>query len=72
VFCTFGYTNSFGVFQSYYALERYPTESDSAIAWIGSVQTFLQFMVSAFAGYYFDKGYFWHLAGVGSALFVFW
>lgn len=72
VFCTFGYTNSFGVFQSYYSLERYTYETSSSISWIGSVQTFLQFTVAGVAGPLFDKGYFYHLGAAGTTLFIVW
>jgi MFS family permease len=72
VFCTFGYTNSFGIFQSYYTLERYRDQSSSTIAWIGSVQTFLQLTLAGVAGPLFDKGHFYPLMAVGSVVFIVW
>ena len=42
LFCSFGYANAFGVFQSYYQLTAYPNKSASDISWIGSLQLFLQ------------------------------
>ncbi len=72
MFCTFGYANTFGVFQSYYQLTAYPDKSPSDISWIGSVQLFFQFSLGAVAGPLYDKGYFYHLVGVGSVLYVVW
>lgn len=40
LFCTFGATNSFGVFQDFYTLQG--TASASAIGWIGSIQVSTQ------------------------------
>ncbi|ORY33482.1 major facilitator superfamily domain-containing protein [Naematelia encephala] len=70
MFATFGYTNAFGVFQSYYTVSKYPTKSSSDVAWIGSLQTFLQFGMGAIAGPLFDRGYFYQLTIVGSAVFL--
>lgn len=56
IFNTWGFANSFGVFQSYYsgALDR----SRSDISWIGSIQIFLVYFVGAFSGRATDAGYF--------------
>ena len=56
VFNTWGYINSFGVFQSYYvtALNQTP----SAISWVGSVQIFLLFAIGSVSGRATDAGYF--------------
>ncbi|KAL8909104.1 MAG: hypothetical protein Q9207_000438 [Kuettlingeria erythrocarpa] len=56
VFNTWGYINSFGVFQTYYvtALGHPP----SVISWIGSVQIFLLFFVGTFSGRATDYGLF--------------
>ncbi|KAL8928611.1 MAG: hypothetical protein Q9208_001845 [Pyrenodesmia sp. 3 TL-2023] len=56
VFNTWGYINSFGVFQSYYvtALDHPPSD----ISWIGSVQIFLLFFVGTFSGRATDYGLF--------------
>lgn len=56
VFNTWGYMISFGIFQSHYA-EMLSMEP-SAIAWIGSVQICLVFLVGTFAGRAFDAGYY--------------
>ncbi|KAK7729823.1 hypothetical protein SLS53_009191 [Cytospora paraplurivora] len=62
---TWGYINSFGVFQSYYttALNLEP----STISWIGSVQVFLLFFVGTFTGRLTDAGYFRETFLIGSA-----
>lgn len=70
VFCTFGYANTFGVFQSYYQLTAFPDHPPSDISWIGSVQLFLQFSMGAIAAPLYDKGYFRHLIAVGSVLYI--
>ena len=56
VFNTWGYINSFGVFQTYYvtALSHPP----SAISWVGSVQIFLLFFIGTFSGRATDYGLF--------------
>ncbi|KAH6892446.1 major facilitator superfamily domain-containing protein [Thelonectria olida] len=66
IFTTWGYINSFGTFQTYYT-ENLP-ESPSAIAWIGSIQTWLTFAISAFSGRLLDAGFFLHTLLVGSVL----
>lgn len=51
---TWGYINSFGVFQTYYA-----TELDlppATISWIGSIQVFLLFFIGTFTGRITDAG----------------
>ncbi|KAF2838148.1 MFS general substrate transporter [Patellaria atrata CBS 101060] len=53
---TWGYVNSFGVFQTYYT-EILP-EPATTISWIGSVQVFILFFVGAFSGVALDAGYF--------------
>ena len=70
VFCTFGYANTFGVFQEYYQLVAYTNKTASDISWIGSVQLFFQFSLGAVAGPLYDKGYFRHLMVVGIVLYV--
>lgn len=55
-FNCWGFINSFGIFQPYYAdlLGRPPSD----IAWIGSIQTFLVFFIGAFTGRLTDMGYY--------------
>ncbi|KAF7351027.1 MFS domain-containing protein [Mycena sanguinolenta] len=72
-FSTFGYVNSWGVFQSYYTQNILKNSSPSNIAWIGSIQVscfavfwtmeliFVQysliFIPGLVSGHYFDRGY---------------
>lgn len=55
LFCTLGYTNSFGVFQAYYMLYILRDETPDRIAWIGSIQGFLIFAMGAIGGPLFDR-----------------
>lgn len=66
-----GIVNSFGVFQSYYALHILSDHSPSQISWIGSTQAFLLLLLGVFTGPLFDSGYFYHLLWVGSFLTTF-
>lgn len=65
-FNTWGFLNSFGVLQSYYVahLDRLPSE----ISWIGSVQAFMLFFISAFSGRLSDAGYFHQTLSIGTML----
>jgi MFS family permease len=66
IMCTWGFINSFGVFQSYYvtALSRPPSD----ISWVGSIQVFLLFFVGTFSGRLTDGGYFREVFAFGSIL----
>lgn len=66
VFNTWGYIISFGIFQPYYA--RTLGLEPSAVAWIGSVQICLIFLVGTFAGRAFDAGYYRPALVVGCLL----
>lgn len=68
VFNTWGYVNSFGVFQTYY-VEIFP-EPASTISWVGSTQMFVTFFLGAFSGRLTDAGYFLPLFIVGSSIQV--
>ncbi|KAJ7138059.1 MFS general substrate transporter [Mycena epipterygia] len=57
-FSTFGYVNSWGVFQAYYQLNLLKDSSSSAISWIGSIQIALTFGVAVLMGRLFDNGWF--------------
>ncbi|KAJ7580774.1 major facilitator superfamily domain-containing protein [Mycena floridula] len=57
-FSTFGYVNTWGVFQSYYEETLLKDYSPSTIAWIGSVQYALIFLPALVTGRLFDLGYF--------------
>ncbi|KAI1100455.1 putative MFS monocarboxylate transporter [Jackrogersella minutella] len=56
-FNTWGITNTFGVYQTYYANEMLQNMSPSAISWIGSVQSFLLLAVGVISGPLYDAGY---------------
>ncbi|PPQ87533.1 hypothetical protein CVT25_008535 [Psilocybe cyanescens] len=71
-FCSFGYTNAYGVYNDFYVRQYLvETSTSSQISWIGSVQLCLSLSVGLFTGRAFDAGYFYHLMIAGSALFVF-
>lgn len=50
VFCTFGLSNGFGIFQTYLSQHQLANHSQSDIAWIGSIQIFLSFFGGLFSG----------------------
>ncbi|KAK0616146.1 monocarboxylate transporter [Immersiella caudata] len=54
-FACLGLTNSYGVFQEYYATRLLPDYSPDAIAWFGSLSVFLQFAFGAISGPLFDR-----------------
>ncbi|MCJ1474137.1 hypothetical protein MMC13_002795 [Lambiella insularis] len=66
---TWGYVASFGVYQLYYT--EVLLLPPSQISWIGSVQIFLTFFISAFVGRAADAGYARHAVLAGSTLIVF-
>ncbi|KAI0015520.1 major facilitator superfamily domain-containing protein [Xylariomycetidae sp. FL0641] len=67
---TWGMMNAYGVFQTFYQLDLLAQNSSSGIAWIGSTQAFLLFLVSIVAGPIFDSGYLRLLLICGSVLLV--
>ncbi|RAO69471.1 uncharacterized protein BHQ10_005483 [Talaromyces amestolkiae] len=69
-FNSWGLVNSFGVFQSYYESNLIASHSSSSIAWIGTVQGFLLFIIGVIVGPIFDKGYLRSLVAIGSFLVV--
>ncbi|KAK0193029.1 major facilitator superfamily domain-containing protein [Armillaria mellea] len=69
-FTTFGYVNSWGVFQSYYQTNVLKDIPPSDIAWIGSIQYSLVFLPGLLAGRLFDLGYFRPLFASCSVLLV--
>ncbi|KAF2458730.1 major facilitator superfamily domain-containing protein [Lineolata rhizophorae] len=52
---TFGYINSFGIYQAYYEANQLSGHSPSSISWIGSVQVFFVFGGALFGGPLFDR-----------------
>ncbi|KAK2757881.1 hypothetical protein FQN54_004287 [Arachnomyces sp. PD_36] len=63
---TWGYINSFGVFQAYYseALDQ----PHSNISWVGSIQIFLLFFIGTFSGRATDAGFFKVTWGAGCVI----
>ena len=61
---TWGFVNSFGMFQSYY--EVFLDRPSSDIAWIGSLQVFLLFFLGTFSGRLADAGWLREVFAVGS------
>ncbi|KAI9893533.1 MAG: hypothetical protein M1814_006329 [Vezdaea aestivalis] len=56
IFNTWGYINSFGIFQSHYT--KLFSVSPSSISWIGSLQIFLVYSLGTFSGRLTDAGHF--------------
>ena len=52
-----GLVNTFGTFQDYYATGATFTASQSAIAWLGSIQGFLMLTIGVLCGRAIDAGY---------------
>ncbi|KAI0139127.1 MFS general substrate transporter [Hypoxylon sp. NC0597] len=67
-FCTLGFGNSFGVFQSYYEHNFLESYSSSNISWIGTTQGFLLSIIGIISGPLYDKGYIRSLMFIGTAL----
>ncbi|KAF7304395.1 MFS general substrate transporter [Mycena chlorophos] len=68
MFCGFGYSSSFGVYQDFYVRTYLPHSSPSAISWIGSVNIFIVLSGGFVAGRLHDRGYFYALMYGGSFL----
>jgi MFS family permease len=68
IFNTWGYLQTYGVFQSYYVetLEK----SASAISWVGSVQIFLLYIVGPISGRLADAGYYPQIFASGTAILL--
>lgn len=64
IFNTWGYINSFGLFQTYYV--RTLHVPPSAVSWVGSLQIFLTFFIGTWTGRAMDAGFFKVLFVVGS------
>ncbi|KAJ3500922.1 hypothetical protein NM208_g17043 [Fusarium decemcellulare] len=56
---TWGWVNSFGIFQAYYT--ELLSRPASEISWIGSISVFLLFFVGTLTGRLVDAGYFRHV-----------
>ncbi|KAJ7902706.1 MFS general substrate transporter [Mycena olivaceomarginata] len=66
-----GYFNAYGVYQDFYVREFMTNNSPAEIAWIGSCQIALQFLLGLPVGKAFDAGYFHHLMIGGSLIYCF-
>ncbi|PYH95492.1 putative MFS transporter [Aspergillus ellipticus CBS 707.79] len=55
MFNTFGYINAFGIYEAYYSNTFLKDESDSNIAWIGSLQAFFMFSAGLISGPLMDR-----------------
>ncbi|GME26830.1 putative mfs monocarboxylate protein [Neofusicoccum parvum] len=55
LFFTFGYVNSFGVYEAYYLQTFLRDTSPSAVAWIGSIQACSQFSATVISGPITDR-----------------
>ncbi|KAH3538696.1 hypothetical protein KXV64_007512 [Aspergillus fumigatus] len=52
--CAFGYLSAFGIYEAYYSEHHLAQKTASEIAWIGSIQIFLQYITSLISGNLFD------------------
>lgn len=66
LFNTWGYINSFSIFQDYYTTQFH--QSPSSISWVGSLQIFLTLFLGTFAGIALDAGLYRIMLFVGPAL----
>ncbi|TVY52466.1 Aspyridones efflux protein apdF, partial [Lachnellula cervina] len=66
VFNTWGYINSFSIFQEYYTTQF--QQSPSSISWVGSLQIFLTLFLGTFAGIALDAGLYRVVLFVGPLL----
>ncbi|KAI6101026.1 MFS general substrate transporter [Pisolithus croceorrhizus] len=67
---SFGWINSFGVFQTYYEEYTFPEQSASNISWIGSIQYGLIFIPALLTGRLLDLGYYNGPLAISSAFYV--
>ncbi|KAG1733995.1 major facilitator superfamily domain-containing protein [Suillus lakei] len=67
-FCGFGYISSFGVYQDFYTRIYLRDQPPSAISWIGALTSFLADNVTLISGPLYDRGWFYQLMIVGTAL----
>ncbi|KAG9189702.1 hypothetical protein G6011_06570 [Alternaria panax] len=65
-----GFTLTYGAFQTYYRTTLLPSSSPSSISWIGTVQAWLLIVIGVLSGPLFDLGYFRSMLLVGNFLVV--
>ncbi|KAH7563323.1 hypothetical protein BM1_00370 [Bipolaris maydis] len=66
-----GFTLTYGAFQSYYRTSLLSSSTASSISWIGTTQAWLLIVVGVLSGPLFDMGYFRSMLLVGNFLVVF-
>ncbi|CAO2657512.1 Nn.00g036380.m01.CDS01 [Neocucurbitaria sp. VM-36] len=66
-----GFTLTYGAFQSYYKTSLLSSSNPSAISWIGTVQAWLLIIIGVLSGPLFDLGYFRPMLFLGNFLVVF-
>jgi MFS family permease len=71
MFNVLGLLNSYGQFQSIYETDLLKNESSSTIAWIGSTQFLVCYVVCIFTGPLLDTGHLHLLLGIGTVTTVF-
>lgn len=71
MFNVLGLLNSYGQFQNVYETDILKNESASTIAWIGSAQFLVCYIVCIFTGPLLDTGYLHLLLGIGTIVTVF-
>ncbi|KEF62309.1 uncharacterized protein A1O9_00281 [Exophiala aquamarina CBS 119918] len=69
IFNSWGYINSFGLFQTYY-VNVMQIGGESSVAWIGTTQVFVLFGIGTFSGRGLDAGYFRIQFILGSIIYV--
>ncbi|KAK4050230.1 hypothetical protein OIV83_003551 [Microbotryomycetes sp. JL201] len=70
LFCTFGLSNSFGVFQLEYQANLLHHYQPSTISWIGSVHLCLTFGLSLLSGVLFSRGWLRYQLAFGCSLWI--
>ncbi|KAI4956033.1 hypothetical protein J4E91_000243 [Alternaria rosae] len=65
-----GFTLTYGAFQTYYRTTLLTSSTPSAISWIGTVQAWLLIVIGVLSGPLFDLGYFRSMLLVGNFLVV--
>ena len=71
MFNVLGLLNSYGQFQNIYETDLLKNESPSTIAWIGSAQFLVCYLVCIFTGPLLDMGHLHLLLGIGTVVTVF-
>ncbi|USP82685.1 uncharacterized protein yc1106_09959 [Curvularia clavata] len=66
-----GFTLTYGIFQTYYRTTLLSSSSASSISWIGTVQAWLLIVIGVLSGPLFDLGYFRSMLLLGNFLVVF-